>query len=114
MSRIMLALKVVLGSSDTVDTLVFDEIDAGVGGSYTARSLAEVLADLAQTHQVIVVTHLPQVAVYGSVHYVVTKQGDEHPETNLCILDEDHRVEEIARMLSGEINAVSLAHAHSC
>lgn len=110
MSRIMLALKVVLGSSDTVDTLVFDEIDAGVGGS-TARSLAEVLADLAQTHQVIVVTHLPQVAVYGSVHYVVTKQGDEHPETNLCILDEDHRVEEIARMLSGEINAVSLAHA---
>ena len=70
MSRIMLALKVVLGSSDTVDTLVFDEIDAGVGGS-TARSLAEVLADLAQTHQVIVVTHLPQVAVYGSVHYVV-------------------------------------------
>ena len=42
--------------------------------------------------------HLPQVAVYGSVHYVVTKQGDEHPETNLCILDEDHRVEEIARM----------------
>ena len=71
-----------------------------------------MLADLAQTHQVIVVTHLPQVAVYGSVHCVVTKQGDEHPETNLCILDEDHRVEEIARMLSGEINAVSLAHAH--
>lgn len=110
MSRIMLALKVVLGSNDAVDTLVFDEIDAGVGGS-TARSLAEVLLDLSKTHQVIVVTHLPQVAVCGDVHYVVTKQGNDYPETNLSKLLGDERVEEIARMLSGEVNEVSLAHA---
>lgn len=110
MSRIMLALKVVLGESDKVDTLVFDEIDAGVGGQ-TARSLAEVLVDLAKTHQVIVVTHLPQVAVCGTVHYAVRKQGGDHPETNLSVLNEEERVEEIARMLSGEVNSVSLAHA---
>lgn len=110
LSRIMLALKVVLGSSDKVDTLVFDEIDAGVGGS-TARSLADVLRDLANTHQVIVVTHLPQVAVCGDTHYVVTKQGAEHPETVLTPLTDEQRVQEIARMLSGEINDVSLAHA---
>ena len=61
LSRVMLASKVVLGNADGVDTLVFDEVDAGVGGS-TARALAGVLADLAATHQVIVVTHLAQVA----------------------------------------------------
>lgn len=110
MSRIMLALKVVLGECDAVDTLVFDEIDAGVGGS-TARSLAEVLVDLSRTHQVIVVTHLAQVAVCGDAHYVVTKTGDDLPETSLAALEGQARVEEIARMLSGEINDVSLAHA---
>ena len=71
-SRVMLAIKVVLGQADSVDTLVFDEVDAGVGGS-VAVALAEVLADLARSHQVIVVTHLAQVAVHGDVHYAVTK-----------------------------------------
>lgn len=71
-SRVMLALKVVLGSCDDVDTLVFDEIDAGVGGK-TALALAAVLKDLAQTHQLIVVTHLPQVAVVGDAHYLGRK-----------------------------------------
>ena len=63
LSRVMLASKVVLGDADGVDTLVFDEVDAGVGGS-VARALASVLADLSVTHQVIVVTHLAQVAVW--------------------------------------------------
>lgn len=110
MSRIMLALKVVLGKNDNVDTLVFDEIDAGVGGS-TARSLADVLRDLSATHQVIVVTHLPQVAVCGDVHYLVTKSESAMPETYLTLLSEDERVKEIARMLSGEANEVALTHA---
>ena len=110
MSRIMLALKVVLGACDRVETLVFDEIDAGVGG-LTARSLAEVLVDLSKTHQVLVVTHLPQVAVCGDVHYVVTKTNGAHPETHLTKLSGDARIAEIARMLAGEINDVSLAHA---
>ena len=112
-SRVMLAVKVVLGEVDEVDTLVFDEVDAGVGGS-TAVALADVLADLARTHQVIVVTHLAQVAVRGHAHYVVQKAaGDEGsmPETDLRQLAEDERPAEIARMLSGDATETSLAHA---
>ena len=112
-SRVMLAVKVVLGAVDDVDTLVFDEVDAGVGGS-TAVALADVLADLARTHQVIVVTHLAQVAVRGQAHYVVRKAaGDENalPETDLRQLSVDERPAEIARMLSGDATETSLAHA---
>ncbi|WP_101723379.1 DNA repair protein RecN [Eggerthella timonensis] len=112
-SRVMLAVKVVLGEADEVDTLVFDEVDAGVGGS-TAVALADVLADLARTHQVIVVTHLAQVAVRGQAHYVVQKAaGDEGamPETDLRQLDSAERPAEIARMLSGDATETSLAHA---
>ena len=112
MSRVMLAVKVALGRADEVDTLVFDEVDAGVGGS-TAVALAEVLADLARTHQVIVVTHLAQVAVRGQVHYVVRKVvgADGAPETELTRLDDEERPAEIARMLSGDATELSLAHA---
>ena len=111
-SRVMLAVKVVLGQVDDVDTLVFDEVDAGVGGS-TANALADVLADLAETHQVIVVTHLAQVAVRGRAHYVVrkTKGADGMPETDLHKLADDERPAEIARMLSGDATETSLAHA---
>lgn len=111
-SRVMLAVKVVLGQVDDVDTLVFDEVDAGVGGS-TANALADVLADLAETHQVIVVTHLAQVAVRGRAHYVVrkTKGADGMPETDLRKLADDERPAEIARMLSGDATETSLAHA---
>lgn len=112
-SRVMLAVKVVLGEVDEVDTLVFDEVDAGVGGS-TAVALADVLADLARTHQVIVVTHLAQVAVRGQAHYVVQKAAgveDAMPETDLRKLDSAERPAEIARMLSGDATETSLAHA---
>ena len=111
-SRVMLALKVVLGQADDVDTLVFDEVDAGVGGS-AAVALAEVLADLEATHQVIVVTHLAQVAVCAQTHYVVEKvEGpDGAPETRLRELSADERPAEIARMLSGSVTEASLAHA---
>ena len=111
-SRVMLAVKVVLGAVDGVDTLVFDEVDAGVGGS-TAVALADVLADLARTHQVIVVTHLAQVAVRGEAHYVVRKSEGPSgmPETSLQRLSADERPAEIARMLSGDATEASLAHA---
>ena len=111
-SRVMLAVKVVLGQVDEVDTLVFDEVDAGVGGS-TANALAEVLADLAKSHQVIVVTHLAQVAVRGQAHYVVRKVegADGVPETDLHELSAEERPAEIARMLSGDTTETSLAHA---
>ena len=112
-SRVMLACKVVLGESDDCDTLVFDEVDAGVGGT-TAVALAEVLAQLAKTHQVIVVTHLPQVAVLASKHYVVSKTEEHNalPITSLTEVSGTQREEEIARMLSGSITDASLAHAH--
>mgnify|MGYP003259646118 FL=1 len=109
-SRVMLAIKVVLGAVDESETLVFDEVDAGVGGA-AARSLAALLVDLAKTHQVIVVTHLPQMAVYADAHYVVRKTQGSTPETTLTALSESDRVSEIARMLSGDTGKAALDHA---
>lgn len=113
MSRVMLALKVVLGKSDAVQTLIFDEVDAGVGGT-TAQALARVLFELSKTHQVILVTHLAQVAVYADTHYVVSKTdgtGVGPAETQVERLSEEHRALEIARMLSGKATDTSLLHA---
>lgn len=114
LSRVMLAAKVVLGAADEAATLVFDEVDAGVGGA-TARSLAAVLADLARTHQVIVVTHLAQVAVAGSCHYVVKRDASPSgvPVTSLVAIEGEDRVREISRMLSGDLSEESLAHARA-
>lgn len=111
-SRVMLAVKAVLGAADTIDTLVFDEVDAGVSGS-AALCLAEVLRDLAETHQVIVVTHLAQIAVRAQTHYVVKKtEGEEGvPTTELRAIDGEERVREVARMLSGDESDASVAHA---
>ncbi len=109
-SRVMLACKVVLGTVDDTETLVFDEVDAGVGGA-TAVALAKVLANLAKTHQVIVVTHLAQVAVMASTHYLVSKSEGDVPETHLEPLSPEDRVREIARMLSGDESQASLEHA---
>ena len=109
-SRVMLACKVALGEADGCETLVFDEVDAGVGGA-TAVALAAVLADLARTHQVIVVTHLAQVAVVAKRHYLVQKSAGELPETTLTEISGEARVAEIARMLSGDTSELSLAHA---
>lgn len=113
MSRVMLALKVVLGNSDAVQTLIFDEVDAGVGGT-TAQALARVLYELSKTHQVILVTHLAQVAVYADTHYVVSKTdgvGAHAAETQVERLSDDKRALEIARMLSGKATDTSLLHA---
>lgn len=109
-SRVMLACKVVLGNADSTETLVFDEVDAGVGGA-TAVALAQVLARLARTHQVIVVTHLAQVAVMADAHYVVTKVGTDVPRTTLSQVEGEDRAREVARMLSGDQSEASLDHA---
>lgn len=109
-SRVMLACKVVLGEADKVETLVFDEVDAGVGGA-TAVALASVLKELARTHQVIVVTHLAQVAVMADRQYLVHKTDADVPETHIDELVGQERVEEISRMLSGDTAPASLAHA---
>ncbi len=110
-SRVMLALKSVLGAADDVPILVFDEIDAGIGGS-AASAVGRRLALLAQTHQVIVVTHLAQVAAYADCHLVVTKTlAGDGAHTEVVTVEGERRVAEIARMLSGDAGSSALAHA---
>ncbi len=111
MARFMLALKVVLAESDMIATLVFDEVDAGVGGA-VAAAVGERLARLADGNQVLVVTHSPQVAARGLTHWRVSKTDDALPadahtldnlgiSTTVTPLDMGERKEEIARMLAG-------------
>lgn len=109
-SRVLLAVKVALGRRDGTETLIFDEVDAGVGGN-TANALAAVLAELAESHQVVVITHLAQVAVLADVHYTVAKTGGDEPQTELSLIEGEDRVAEIARLLSGAPTDASLAHA---
>ena len=105
LSRIILALKVVLAKTGSAPTLIFDEVDRGIGGA-TADAVGERLKSLANEAQVIVVTHSPQVAARGTNHMRITKfdvEGDGGVETytKLVLLTDDERREEIARMLSG-------------
>lgn len=109
-SRVMLACKVALQESEHTSTLVFDEVDAGVGGS-TAQSLARLIKKLARVHQIIVVTHLAQLAVYADKHYVVSKVGTDCPQTLITEVKDEERVQEIARMLSGDVSDISCEHA---
>ena len=99
LSRVMLALEVVLAASTQGTTMVFDEVDAGVGGR-AAVQIGRRLARLARTHQVIVVTHLPQVAAYADVHLVVDS-GGKGKASGVHRLEDDDRVAELARMLAG-------------
>ena len=108
LSRVMLALEVVLAGSATGTTMVFDEVDAGVGGR-AAVQIGRRLARLARTHQVIVVTHLPQVAAYADTHLVVETAGDAGEVRRL---DDDQRVVELARMLAG-LGESDTARAHA-
>ena len=100
LSRVMLALEVVLAASAEGTTMVFDEVDAGVGGR-AAVQIGRRLARLARTHQVIVVTHLPQVAAYADVHLVVDSGAGRGKSSEVRRLDVDDRVGELARMLAG-------------
>jgi DNA repair protein RecN (Recombination protein N) len=110
-SRVMLALKGVLGDADSVETLVFDEVDAGIGGA-TARVVGQRLARVARAHQVIVVTHLAQVAAFADTHLVVSKSVEAHTAaTTVVSVNGEERVREIARMLSGNGSDVGSAHA---
>ncbi|WP_280829879.1 DNA repair protein RecN [Mycobacterium sp. OTB74] len=100
LSRVMLALEVVLAASAEGTTMVFDEVDAGVGGR-AAVQIGKRLARLARTHQVIVVTHLPQVAAYADVHLMVDSGDGRSKASVVRNLGDDDRVAELARMLAG-------------
>ena len=112
LSRVMLALEVVLAERSAGGTLVFDEVDAGVGGR-AALSIGRRLAQLARTHQVIAVTHLAQVAAFADAHLSVRKAEDASGVVSgVRVLDRSERVTELARMLAGmEDTDTGLAHA---
>ncbi|MGW1679780.1 DNA repair protein RecN [Saccharopolyspora sp. NPDC002376] len=113
LSRVMLALEVVLADADTVPTLVFDEVDAGVGGR-AAVEIGRRLARLARTHQVVVVTHLPQVAAYADRHLVVDKGSADGGLTrsDVRVVADERRVVELARMLAG-MDSTETGRAHA-
>ena len=99
----MLALEVVLAAVDPVPTFVFDEVDSGVGGK-AALEIGRRLKMLAQNVQVLVVTHLPQVAAFADEHVLVTKSSDS-TVSDVSVLSQDERVVELARMLAGHENS---------
>jgi DNA repair protein RecN (Recombination protein N) len=107
MSRVMLALEVVIAATHPVGTYIFDEVDAGVGGK-AAIEVGRRLHSLSRHAQVVVVTHLPQVAAWADSHFVVTKDSDGSvSQSDVRKVDGDNRIEEIARMLAGLENSVS-------
>jgi DNA repair protein RecN (Recombination protein N) len=112
LSRIMLALKTILARSGLVETLVFDEIDSGIGGA-TAAIVGEKLSSLANYQQILGITHLPQIASCGETHFLVEKRVSKgRTRTLIRSLDRESRINEIARLLGGRIiSEKTLAHA---
>lgn len=112
LSRIVLALKVILAGTESVETIVFDEVDAGIGGE-VAAVVGKKLNHLSKTHQVICITHLPQIAKFARHHFRIDKKVCAgRTATTIEHLNSESRIQEIARMLGGEkITAKTLAHA---
>ncbi len=112
LSRIMLAFKTVFADKDETDTLVFDEIDAGISGK-TAWKVSEKLGRLARNHQIICITHLAQIAAMADTHFLIEKQvRQERTSTDIRRLQEDESLEELARLLgSGELTEAVLSNA---
>jgi DNA repair protein RecN (Recombination protein N) len=112
LSRIMLALKKVLARTGSVGTIVFDEVDSGIGGA-TAQIVGQKLREVSRHHQVLCITHLPQIACCGDRHYRVVKRvAGERTNTSVAVLSEEERLEEIARMLGGvELTEKTREHA---
>ncbi|WP_026525352.1 DNA repair protein RecN [Butyrivibrio sp. MB2005] len=116
LSRIMLALKTVVSEKNEIDTLIFDEIDAGISG-HTAWKVSEKLGRLSLDHQIICITHLPQIAAMADSHFEIRKEladenGQERTVTKITELSDDERVSELARMLGGaEITDTALENA---
>ena len=112
LSRIILALKAILAKSDSVETVVFDEVDAGIGGD-VAEVVGKKLKNLAQHHQIVCITHLPQIAKFGDHHFKIEKNvKDGRTKTQITPLNDKERIIEIARMLGGvKITSTTLEHA---
>ncbi|ABR48664.1 DNA repair protein RecN [Alkaliphilus metalliredigens QYMF] len=111
MSRIMLAFKTILADVDHMPTLIFDEIDTGISGR-TAQIVGEKLYDISKKHQVLCITHLPQIASMANYHYLIEKkEKNDTTQTTISKLDKEHRVQELGRLLGGELTEITLKHA---
>ena len=112
LSRIMLALKTILARTASVETVIFDEVDSGISGA-TAEVIGEKLSSLAAYHQILCITHLPQIASQGQNHFLVSKEVfNGRTQTIISGLEPEERVQEIARLLGGrEITPRAVAHA---
>ena len=112
MSRTMLAIKKVLADTDKIPVLIFDEIDTGISGK-AANSVASKLKAIAKKHQVMCISHLPNIAAVADYNYFISKNvKEERTKTQIKLLKEDEVIEEIARISSGEINEVTLQYAY--
>ncbi len=112
LSRVVLALKAILAKTDSVETIIFDEVDAGIGGA-VAETVGRKIASLAKYHQVICITHLPQIAKFADHHFRISKKAVKgRTITRIKPLNEKERIEEIARMLGGEkLTVATMEHA---
>ncbi|MFC1533007.1 DNA repair protein RecN [Thermodesulfobacteriota bacterium] len=112
LSRIMLALKTILARRTSVETIIFDEVDSGIGGA-TAEVVGEKLQSLAKYHQILCITHLPQIASKGGSHFLVKKRiKEDRAQTIISLLNPEERVKEIARLMGGKvISEQAVAHA---
>ena len=112
MSRTMLAIKKVLADTDQTSTLVFDEIDTGISGK-AANAVANKLKAISKSHQVMCISHLPNIAAMADYNYFISKQiAEERTKTQIKLLEEKEVIQEIARISSGEINEISLQYAN--
>ncbi len=112
MSRTMLAIKKVLADTDQMPVLVFDEIDTGISGK-AANSVASKLKTIANSHQVMCISHLPNIAAMADYNYFISKEvNQDRTKTQIKLLQEKEVIEEIARISSGEVNEVSLQYAN--
>ena len=112
MSRIMLAIKSVLANVDRMPILIFDEIDTGISGK-AANSVAERLNQISKKHQVLCISHLPNIAAYADYNYFISKYvKNERTNTNIKLLNEEEVIKEIARISSGEVNEATIKYAH--
>jgi DNA repair protein RecN (Recombination protein N) len=112
LSRVVLALKAILAECDAVGTVIFDEVDAGIGGA-VADVVGKKLNALSKKHQLICITHLPQIARFGDNHFLIFKRvKNKRTQTLIEPLDAEQRIQEVARMLGGvKISATTLEHA---
>ncbi len=111
MSRTMLAIKKVLADTDNVPVIIFDEIDTGISGK-AANSVAKKLKSISKRHQVMCISHLPNIAAMADYNYFISKETTvDRTKTKIKLLEENEVIEEIARISSGEVNEISMRYA---